>query len=217
MGGLNNGDGDIVKVNITDIGEHTGTDSVVLDSDTSDGAHEVTTFELLSNGDLLAGLRYTSLPSGGSDFSILMQSSNNGSSWSAISFLDQSSLSDDSILGVLSIKNIVQGSNNYVFVGTGTNDGNVYRLDFSSNNYNDSNWQSVFGVNNNTNCESVHDIQYRQESNDILINTGGSTDQSATIFLSRDLGDFFYQRWSCLLYTSPSPRDRTRSRMPSSA
>ena len=25
------------------------------------------------------------------------------------------------------------------------------------------------------------------------------------------------QRWICLLYTSPSPRDRTRSRMPSSA
>ena len=24
-------------------------------------------------------------------------------------------------------------------------------------------------------------------------------------------------RWACLLYTSPSPRDRTRSRMPSSA
>ena len=24
-------------------------------------------------------------------------------------------------------------------------------------------------------------------------------------------------RWPCLLYTSPSPRDRTRSRMPSSA
>ena len=24
-------------------------------------------------------------------------------------------------------------------------------------------------------------------------------------------------RWVCLLYTSPSPRDRTRSRMPSSA
>ena len=27
----------------------------------------------------------------------------------------------------------------------------------------------------------------------------------------------FYQTWGCLLYTSPSPRDRTRSRMPSSA
>ena len=24
-------------------------------------------------------------------------------------------------------------------------------------------------------------------------------------------------KWNCLLYTSPSPRDRTRSRMPSSA
>ena len=27
----------------------------------------------------------------------------------------------------------------------------------------------------------------------------------------------FSHRWPCLLYTSPSPRDRTRSRMPSSA
>ena len=26
-----------------------------------------------------------------------------------------------------------------------------------------------------------------------------------------------FTRYSCLLYTSPSPRDRTRSRMPSSA
>ena len=29
--------------------------------------------------------------------------------------------------------------------------------------------------------------------------------------------DFSEQYWNCLLYTSPSPRDRTRSRMPSSA
>ena len=28
---------------------------------------------------------------------------------------------------------------------------------------------------------------------------------------------YFMQIWDCLLYTSPSPRDRTRSRMPSSA
>ena len=27
----------------------------------------------------------------------------------------------------------------------------------------------------------------------------------------------YLRLWSCLLYTSPSPRDRTRSRMPSSA
>ena len=30
-------------------------------------------------------------------------------------------------------------------------------------------------------------------------------------------GDFFQLFKDCLLYTSPSPRDRTRSRMPSSA
>ena len=30
-------------------------------------------------------------------------------------------------------------------------------------------------------------------------------------------GDVFFKGKSCLLYTSPSPRDRTRSRMPSSA
>ena len=29
--------------------------------------------------------------------------------------------------------------------------------------------------------------------------------------------EFWEQLWNCLLYTSPSPRDRTRSRMPSSA
>ena len=33
--------------------------------------------------------------------------------------------------------------------------------------------------------------------------------------LRQELGTRF--RWTCLLYTSPSPRDRTRSRMPSSA
>ena len=35
-----------------------------------------------------------------------------------------------------------------------------------------------------------------------------------------DLGNDFFSLWlddTCLLYTSPSPRDRTRSRMPSSA
>ena len=33
----------------------------------------------------------------------------------------------------------------------------------------------------------------------------------------RRLRMFLEQYWGCLLYTSPSPRDRTRSRMPSSA
>ena len=33
----------------------------------------------------------------------------------------------------------------------------------------------------------------------------------------RALATLFALPWRCLLYTSPSPRDRTRSRMPSSA
>ena len=34
---------------------------------------------------------------------------------------------------------------------------------------------------------------------------------------NRDIETFFRSHKVCLLYTSPSPRDRTRSRMPSSA
>ena len=35
--------------------------------------------------------------------------------------------------------------------------------------------------------------------------------------ISENIGSFLAEDDSCLLYTSPSPRDRTRSRMPSSA
>ena len=37
------------------------------------------------------------------------------------------------------------------------------------------------------------------------------------LFVTGDKPELAYQVYSCLLYTSPSPRDRTRSRMPSSA
>ena len=40
------------------------------------------------------------------------------------------------------------------------------------------------------------------------------TSRHAARILSNDDAEHL---WSCLLYTSPSPRDRTRSRMPSSA
>ena len=39
------------------------------------------------------------------------------------------------------------------------------------------------------------------------INAVGNAGRYGKVFLT----------WNCLLYTSPSPRDRTRSRMPSSA
>jgi len=38
---------------------------------------------------------------------------------------------------------------------------------------------------------------------------------TTTIEYWNDMG--IGEKWACLLYTSPSPRDRTRSRMPSSA
>ena len=49
--------------------------------------------------------------------------------------------------------------------------------------------------------------------------TGSSAAKIAVVFASSGLGDksFNDALFNCLLYTSPSPRDRTRSRMPSSA
>ena len=41
--------------------------------------------------------------------------------------------------------------------------------------------------------------------------------QIKKIFITHMHGDHIYGLPGCLLYTSPSPRDRTRSRMPSSA
>ena len=35
--------------------------------------------------------------------------------------------------------------------------------------------------------------------------------------IRRGIGSLFHVSWCCLLYTSPSPRDRQKSRMPSSA
>ena len=54
-----------------------------------------------------------------------------------------------------------------------------------------------------------------------LIGSNGAgkttTMKAITGILPINDGDIEYLGKSCLLYTSPSPRDRTRSRMPSSA
>ena len=58
-------------------------------------------------------------------------------------------------------------------------------------------------------------LTYR-EINDHLPEDMNDTDQIETVVnMINDLGIEVYD--ACLLYTSPSPRDRTRSRMPSSA
>ena len=52
---------------------------------------------------------------------------------------------------------------------------------------------------------------YRKDSSDDLVLIGEKKEYKP---LSREA---FVKKMVCLLYTSPSPRDRTRSRMPSSA
>ena len=49
------------------------------------------------------------------------------------------------------------------------------------------------------------------------INRFGEAAKNVSIVLGRDVGDSFDRLTSCLLYTSPSPRDLSTSRMPSSA
>ena len=79
-----------------------------------------------------------------------------------------------------------------------------------------------------------------KESRDATLEEIANSDDSAMKALERIKNDFVFTgatgffgdygmmaaemsgldrgpRWNCLLYTSPSPRDRTRSRMPSSA
>ena len=55
--------------------------------------------------------------------------------------------------------------------------------------------------------------------NNLLVNWNNLEDP--VVMLTVELGDNLTDRWgnvySCLLYTSPSPRDRSLSRMPSSA
>ena len=51
-------------------------------------------------------------------------------------------------------------------------------------------------------------IESARDSEDAKIIIGGDYDKYEGFFISPTV---------CLLYTSPSPRDRTRSRMPSSA
>src|SRR5664280_1826284 len=50
------------------------------------------------------------------------------------------------------------------------------------------------------------------EVNDAFISVSGFTEEEV---INNSAGEL--NMWVCLLYTSPSPRDRTRSRMPSSA
>ena len=66
-------------------------------------------------------------------------------------------------------------------------------------------WSSTAGNATRASTLTITDNENTNESNALVFTAGGDVDGG-------DLG-----LESCLLYTSPSPRDRTRSRMPSSA
>ena len=72
-----------------------------------------------------------------------------------------------------------------------------------------------------------HDTEYVRFDLDhslLLINARGETQAGVTSYqlhtvinYDKDAGHYWYTPYSCLLYTSPSPRDQRGSRMPSSA
>ena len=51
----------------------------------------------------------------------------------------------------------------------------------------------------------------------VFIKFGAEPLETPSFEISENIGSFLAEDETCLLYTSPSPRDRTRSRMPSSA
>ena len=63
-------------------------------------------------------------------------------------------------------------------------------------------------------------VKYFDLKNKRVFITGGGSGIGASIvehFCEQECEVYFVDINICLLYTSPSPRDRTRSRMPSSA
>ena len=60
-------------------------------------------------------------------------------------------------------------------------------------------------------------IQERFESGDLNAEASEAAAINLGFGSAQEMADFLAQQRDCLLYTSPSPRDRTRSRMPSSA
>ena len=62
-------------------------------------------------------------------------------------------------------------------------------------------------------CKIVPDFLTQSKDHCIVMHADGAGTKSSLAYMYwKETGDL-----SCLLYTSPSPRDRTRSRMPSSA
>ena len=61
------------------------------------------------------------------------------------------------------------------------------------------------------------ELRARLNKGDFLCNLSVDVSSVALITLCREIGALYLDTCICLLYTSPSPRDKRQSRMPSSA
>ena len=78
------------------------------------------------------------------------------------------------------------------------------------------NWLSILkeGFNNNQGWEKTWKNPEIKKQYDVIIIGGGGHGLATAFYLAKE---FNIKNVACLLYTSPSTRDRLKSRMPSSA
>ena len=94
----------------------------------------------------------------------------------------------------------------------------IQNMNFKIDNLQYCNWsRKIFEYNRSAELDAVHvTIVYHEDYHELLEEIKKweilFSENSDLIFLGRDYKDI-----DCLLYTSPSPRDATLSRMPSSA
>ena len=105
------------------------------------------------------------------------------------------------------------------FAGEPDQEGSIYGYTFADGNLTPLGPESLRELNNRPAA-----VRFSPDGGTLLvtsINSGSnqlaSADQDSIVAFTIDENGFPSENITCLLYTSPSPRDRTRSRMPSSA
>ena len=125
-------------------------------------------------------------------------------------------------MGAISLNSVFQDSESFEAVIQEIE----YQIESSFNNENETSPDEVFVCDDGTEIPGywVNDGEEDcPDGSDEMNGTGSSLELIVESLEHSDLGqtiENFFERFdviSCLLYTSPSPRDRTRSRMPSSA
>ena len=76
---------------------------------------------------------------------------------------------------------------------------------------------SIFTVSYNEVLQQPNWIRYNVRSIEKVVDRDGMEFYEVDSIITSDNDDYYNNPWDCLLYTSPSPRDLSTSRMPSSA